>query len=72
MYRFGIYDEITQLAHRESLEKESHKKIETIMNKALSKVGMIESGSRVVRQTMKQGIMNVQPLLVAIAETSSK
>ena len=52
-YRFGTYDEITQLAHQVSLEKASHKKIETIMKKALSEVNMTERESEVVRETMK-------------------
>ena len=34
-YRFGFYDEITQSTHQASMEKESHKKIETIMKKSL-------------------------------------
>ena len=44
-YKFGTYDKITQSAHQASLEKASHKKIETIMKKYLSEDGMIESES---------------------------
>ena len=39
-YRFGTYDEITQSAHQASLEKASHKKIESIIKKALLEAGM--------------------------------
>lgn len=42
------------------------------MKKALSAARMIESESEVVRQTMKKGILNIQPLLVLIVERSSK
>ena len=42
------------------------------MKKALSEVNMTESESQVVRQTMKQGILNVQILSVSIVETSSE
>lgn len=68
-YRFGTYEEITQSTHQASIEKASHKKIETIMKKYLTKVGMKESESQVVRQTMKKDIMYVQPLSVSIAKT---
>ena len=71
-YRFGTYDEITQHAHQATLEKASHKKVESIMKKALSEAGMIESESEAVRQTMKQGVLNIQPLSVSIAKTSSE
>lgn len=68
-YRFGTYEEINQLAHQASLDKASHKKIETIVKKALTQAGMTKSESQAVKKTMKQGIMNVQPLLVSIVET---
>ena len=48
-YRFGTYDDITQSTHQETLEKASHKKVESIMKKALSEARMIESESEVVR-----------------------
>ena len=51
-YRFGMYEEITQSTHQASLEKSSHKKIETIMKKSLIEASMIDSESKVVRQTM--------------------
>lgn len=44
-YRFGMYDEITQHAYQETLEKASHKKVESIMKKALSETRMIKSES---------------------------
>ena len=52
-YRFGTYDDITQSAHQASSEKSSHKKIETIMKKYLSKVDMTKSESQEVRKAMK-------------------
>ena len=33
---------------------------------------MIESESEAIRQMVKQGILNIQPLLVSIVETSSE
>lgn len=71
-YIFGTYDEITQSSHQATSEKESHKKIESIMKKALSEAGMTESESKAARQTMKQGILNIQPLSIFIAEKSSE
>ena len=40
------------------------------MKKALSKAEMIGRESKAIRQTMKQGILNIQPLSVSIVETS--
>lgn len=68
-YLFGTYDEITQLAHQASLEKVSQKKIESIMKKELSKVGMTKSESEVVRQTMKQGLLNIQPFSISLEQS---
>lgn len=42
------------------------------MKKALSEVGMSKSESKAIRQTMKQGILNIQPFLVSVAEISSE
>ena len=44
-YRFRRYDEITQHSHQATLEKSSHKKVESIMKKVLSEAEMIESES---------------------------
>ena len=71
-YRFGTYDEIIQSAHQATLEKASHKKIESIMKKSLSEAGMTESEYEAVRKTIKQGILNVKPFSLSIVETSSK
>ena len=68
-YRFGTYDEITQQDHQETLEKESHKKVDSIMKKELSEAKMIESESKAVSQIMKQDILNIQHLLVSNAKT---
>ena len=48
-YRFGTYEGITQSAHQEYLEKTSHKNIETIMKKVVTKAGMTKNESQVVR-----------------------
>ena len=48
-YRFGAFDEIIQHTHQATLEKESHKKDDSIMKKALSKARMIENESKVMR-----------------------
>ena len=53
-YRFRTYDEITQSSHQATLEKASHKKIESTMKKALLKVGVTKTESEAVSQTMKQ------------------
>ena len=70
-HRFGTFDEITQHVNQETLEKASHKKVESIMKKALSKAGMTESEFEVVRETMQQVVLNIQPLSVSITETTS-
>ena len=44
-YRFGTYEEITQSSYQASLEKASHKKIATIMKKALFEANMLEDES---------------------------
>ena len=41
-YIFGMYEEINQSAYQESLEKASHKKVATIMKKALVEASMLE------------------------------
>ena len=71
-YRFGTYDEITQSIDQSTLEKASHKKVESIMKKALSKARMTQSESEAIRKIMEQGILNIQALLVSIAKTSSE
>ena len=48
-YKFRTYDKITQPTHQAYLEKESHKKIETIMKKSLTEANMTESESQEVR-----------------------
>ena len=42
------------------------------MKKDLPEADMTESKSQMVRKTMKQGILNVQPLLVYVAKKSSE
>ena len=44
-YRFGTYEEIMQSAYQASLQKASHKKIITIMKKALFEAGMSKEES---------------------------
>ena len=41
------------------------------MKKALSEARMSESEFEATRQTLKQGVLNIQPLSVSIAETTS-
>ena len=69
-YRLGTFHEITQHAHQATLEKASHKKFESIMKKALFEVGMTKSEFEAVRKTMKQGVLNIQPLSVLVAKTT--
>ena len=47
--KFGTYDEIRQHDNQATLEKTSHKKVESILKKALFEDGMIESESKTVR-----------------------
>ena len=51
--RFGTYDEVTKSAHQATLEKASHKKVESIIKKALSKARMTKSESEAIRQMTK-------------------
>ena len=41
------------------------------MKKALSEARMTKSESKAVRQTIKQGVLNIQPLSVLVAEKNS-
>ena len=67
-YRLGTYDEINLSAHQAYLEKTSHKKVECFMKKDLSKAGMTEDESQIVREIMRQGVLNIQPLLVLVSK----
>ena len=40
------------------------------MKKALYEARMIESEFEAVRQTLKQGVLNIQPLSILVAETT--
>ena len=40
------------------------------MKKALSKASMNEDESQEVKETMKKGVLNIQPLLVSVVETT--